>query len=120
MRPASPPQSMTKEQLMKQERESADASPAKSLLSDLTQLRHSLRATGHAYLRNLEAEIDEIASWARAQAAAKEQRKSRIRDLGDMITLVRKLEVKPQKGRRKDLKKIDNTVNELLEFLGSR
>jgi len=108
---------MTKEQILKQQKESADASPAKSLVSDLTQLRHSLRATGQAYLRNLEAEIDEIASWAKAQATAKKQRKSQIRDLGDMITLVRKLEIKPQKGRRKDLKKIDATVGELRELI---
>jgi hypothetical protein len=109
---------MTKEQILKQQQKSADASPAKSLVSDLTQLRHSLRATGQAYLRNLEAEIDEIASWAKTQTMAKEPRKSQIRDLGDMITLVRKLEIKPQKGRRKDLKKIDTTVSELREFLG--
>ena len=33
-----------------------------------------------------------------------------------MITLVRKIEVKPRKGRRRDLKKIDATVADLREL----
>ena len=38
---------------------------------------------------------------------------SHIRDLRDMITLCRTLDLKPEKGRRKDLKKIDTLVEEL-------
>ena len=108
---------MTERQILKKQEESADASPAKSLISDLDQLRRTLRATGKTYLRQLEQEIDTIASWAKTQSLEKELRKSEIRDLGDMVTLVRKIEIKPQKGRRKDLKKIDATVAELREII---
>ncbi len=43
--------------------------------------------------------------------AAKSQ--SEIADLRDMLTLLRTLEVKPEAGRRKDLKKIESLVEDL-------
>lgn len=109
---------MTEKQILKNQEKSADASPAKSLVSDLAQLRRTLRMTGRAYLRLLETEIDEISQWAKARSG--HLPKSEIRDLGDMITLVRKIDVKPLKGRRKDLKKIDTTIGKLREFLDQR
>lgn len=109
---------MTEKQILQKQEESADASPAKSLVCDLTKLRRTLRTTGRAYLRRLETELDEIASWAKTRGGNPE--KSEIRDLGDMVTLVRKVEVKPQKGRRKDLKKLDATISELRELLRQR
>ena len=38
---------------------------------------------------------------------------AQIRDLRDMLTLCRTLDLKPEKGRRKDLKKIDSLLEEL-------
>ena len=111
---------MTDKQIVEKEKESASASPAKSLLADLMQLRRTLRVTGRAYLLHLEAELDEIVLWAKARAVTGDLAKAEIRDLGDMVTLVRKIEVKPQKGRRKDLKKIDATIGELRQLLDQR
>ena len=37
-----------------------------------------------------------------------------------MITLVRKIETKPEKGRRRDLKKIDATVSDLRELISNK
>lgn len=108
---------MTEKQILKKQKESADASPAKSLLSDLAELRTLLRATGRAYLQRLEGDIDELAVWARMRASEKKMPKAGIRNLGDMVTLVRKLDVKPIKGRRKDLKKIDATIGDLRELV---
>lgn len=106
---------MTAEQILKKQEASADASPAKSLVTDLTQLRRTLRTTGQAYLRRLDQELQEIEAWAKGRSG--HPHKSEVRDLGDMLTLVRKLDLKPQKGRRKDLKKIDSTIGELRELL---
>ena len=47
---------------------SDETSPARSLLIDLVSLRRVLRQTGRAYLRRLEAELDEVTAWAREQA----------------------------------------------------
>jgi hypothetical protein len=90
------------------------------LLSDLVSLRRLLRQTGRAYLSRLEADIDDVAAWAHEQAKERDPSKACIRNLGDMITLVRKVETKPDKGRRRDLKKIDATVSDLRELIGSQ
>jgi hypothetical protein len=90
------------------------------LLTDLASLRLTLRRTGRAYLSRLEAEIDEVAAWASEQAKEGDLPKARIRDLGDMITLVRKIDTKPIKGRRRDLKKIDTIVGDLRELMGNK
>jgi len=52
---------------------------------------------------------------ANAQAKEPDLPKSRIRDLGDMITLVRKIDAKPRKGRPRP-EKIDATVADLREM----
>lgn len=90
------------------------------MLSDLVSLRQTLRRTGRAYLSRLDAEIEEVAAWANEKAKERDPSKACIRNLGDMITLVRKIETKPEKGRRRDLKKIDATVNDLRELIGSK
>jgi predicted RNase H-like nuclease len=108
---------MTAQQILERQKASADASPAKSLVTDLAQLRRTLRITGRAYLQRLEANLDDVAAWAKLCATNQEPAKSQIRDLSDMVTLVRKIDVKAQKGRRKDLKKIDTTICELCEMI---
>ncbi len=90
------------------------------MITDLVSLRQTLRQTGRAYLRRLESEIDEVTAWASEQAKEADLPKARIRDLGDMMTLVRKIDAKPLKGRRRDLKKIDATVGDLRELSGSK
>ena len=87
------------------------------MLTDLVSLRRTLRRTGRAYLRRLESEIDEVAAWAADRARERDLPKAQIRDLGDMISLVRKLDGKTSKGRRRDLKKIDATVGDLRELM---
>jgi hypothetical protein len=110
---------MTEEQrILRNQETSADASPAKAFVSDLALLRRSLRATGRAYLGRLEAEIDDLCSWAKARSV--ELSRSELRDIRDMASLVRRIEIKPQKGRRKDLRKIDATLGELRELMDQR
>ncbi len=76
-----------------------------------------MRRTGRAYLRRLESEIDEVAAWAAQRAGERDLPKAQIRDLGDMISLVRRVDGKTSKGRRRDLKKIDATVGDLRELM---
>ena len=90
------------------------------MLTDLASLRRTLRRTGQAYIGRLEAEIDEVAAWAGERAIERDLPKACIRDLGDMITLVRKIDTKPIKGRRRDLKKIDATLGDLRELIGNK
>ena len=111
---------MKKHRTARGDKATHEVSPARSLLTDLVSLRRTLRRTGQAYLSRLEAEIDEVAAWASERAKERDLPKARIRDLGDMITLVRKIDPKPIKGRRRDLKKIDATVGDLRELIGNK
>lgn len=86
---------MTKNQIARRKTTHHEASPARSLITDLVSLRRTLRRTGRAYLSRLEAELDEVTAWASERANERDLPKSRIRDLGDMITLVRKIDAKP-------------------------
>jgi hypothetical protein len=95
----------------------SDASPAKSLADDLGHLRRVLRKTARAYTRRLDQDIVSVMEWAHSAFNSRKVARSRIRDLGDMLALVRRIEAKPDKGRRKDLKKIDSVVNELRFFI---
>ena len=107
-----------KSKLSRREITKHEVSPAKSLLTDLISLRTIVRHAGRAYIDRLEAEIDEIATWATERARERDLPKARVRDLGDMITLVRKLDGKADKGRRRDLKRIDATIEDLRELIG--
>ena len=49
-------------------------------------------------------------------AAVRREPNSEIHDLRDMLTLLRTLEVKPEAGRRKDLKKIESLVEDLRQL----
>jgi len=95
----------------------SDASPAKSLVDDLRKLRQTLRKTARAYAQRLDHEIGSIMEWARSSSSNGGMTQSHVRDLGDMLALVRKVEAKPDKGRRKDLKKIDSVVSDLRYFV---
>lgn len=94
-----------------------NASPAKSLVDDLDKLRQTLRKTARAYTRRLDQEIGSVMKWAHSNSMNGNLSQARIRDFGDMLSLVRRVEAKPDKGRRKDLKKIDSVVSDLRFFV---
>jgi len=96
----------------------SDASPAKSLARELRTLKRDLREVSRHYIQRIEAELVEVQEAVSAlETAETEIPSNRIRDLRDMLILLRRLQIKPDKGRRKDLKKIDSTVGDLRLFL---
>ena len=77
-------------------------------------MRKTFRDLLAAYGAALEGEITHLHTLVSADAASeKKLPASRTADLRDMLMLVRSLEVKPAKGRRRDLKKVENVVGEL-------
>jgi hypothetical protein len=91
---------------------SLDVSPAKSFAEEVEILRKSFRACLDVYASRVEAELGHIKEVTLAKTQSHLSQNT-IRDLRDMITLCRTLDIKPEKGRRKDLKKIDTLVEEL-------
>lgn len=92
----------------------ASALPLPVVAEELAFLRKTFRDLVSAYSAALEGEITNLHTLVSAEAASKRKLPaSRTADLRDMLMLLRSLEVKPAKGRRRDLKKVENLVEEL-------
>ncbi len=98
---------------MKSKPKSVEASPVKAVIEELEALRISSRAAVDAYASRLDSEIEEVRAIVAAGSPRKKIAPEKLRDLRDMLTVLRKLSVSPEKGRRKDLKKIDSLVGDL-------
>ena len=85
----------------------------KSVAEELDFLRKSFRESVNAYATRIETQLTQIRERVIEQAKSTKIQPSRIRDLRDIITLCRTLDLKPDKGRRKDLKKIESAVEEI-------
>jgi hypothetical protein len=92
---------------------SLEVSPMKSLAEELDFLRKSLRESVNAYATRIETQLLQIRQTVLEKTKTPKPPPAQIRDLRDMITLCRTLDIKPEKGRRKDLKKIDTVVEDL-------
>ena len=92
----------------------ASAMPLKTVAEELAFLRKSFRDLITAYSSQIEAEITQLHSTVNTQAESKRKLPaSRGHDLRDMLTLLRSLEIKPAKGKRRDLKKVELLMEEL-------
>ena len=91
----------------------SEASPIKAVVTELQNLRTELREVAHSYATRLESEIERVRVAVETGSTAKNLSSAKIRDLRDMLTLLRHRQIKPDKGRRKDLKKIESIVSDL-------
>ncbi len=86
------------------------ASPIKSALEEVDALRRLFKTTLDRYAAAVETDLEQLE--ARLGAAGEAQ----TRDLRDITGLLRMLDVNPQKGRRRDLKKIEKTLEDALDI----
>ena len=90
-----------------------EVSPVTMLTDELASLRRDLRRTSRAYTARLEADLAEsmavVASSKRVEALSREE----LHDIRDLTIMVRKRKLKPEKGRRKDLRKIDSLIQDV-------
>jgi hypothetical protein len=100
-------------------REESPADPAAQVLLGLGHLRGAFRESVEAHAARVEGEISSIAQAVRT--AARDARgpggpRRRVRrDLEAMGALLDELRLKPAKGRRKDLRRVEDLVAELLD-----
>ena len=87
--------------------------PTKPLLADLERFRIACCEIVASYLIKVESDIAAIADLVASEPAKKTASASRVADMRDMLMLLRALELKPAKGRRRDLKKVENILEEL-------
>jgi hypothetical protein len=92
---------------------SLEVSPIKSVAEELDLLRKSFRESVNAYAKRIETQLAQARELILAQNKDSKTQASRIRDLRDILTLCRTLDLKPDKGRRKDLKKVESALEEI-------
>lgn len=97
----------------------AYASPVTMFEVELAALRRDLRRTLKAYAHRLETDLQTTATIVSALPAAEQLSKEHLHELREMTILLRRRKLKPEKGRRKDLRKIDSLVEDLQSFVQS-
>jgi hypothetical protein len=93
-------------------RRRSEVTPATLLDAELESLRRDLRATLRAYLARLE---DELAQSRKTVSSLKNGAltRERLHEIREMMILLRNRKLKPQQGRRKDLRRIDSLIRDV-------
>lgn len=92
----------------------------RALEIELRHLRTLLREVAANYISALEADIEQVIE-ALGVADQRPMRDSQVRpELRDMLDHIRALRVKPRKGRRRDMKRMDKLIGELAEWADRR
>lgn len=93
--------------------DTVETSPVKSVVEELDTLQAAFHGTLQSYSARIDSEIASIRDTIRTQEGRDKISSARLRDLRDMLTLLRNSSFKTDKGRRKDLRKIDNILEDL-------
>ncbi len=95
-----------------------DSSPVRQLELELHQLRRQLRTTARVYAQRLERDLLAATAALDRLAPAEELSREELHRIRDFSIMVRQRRLRPEKGRRKDLRKIDSLICELLPLAG--
>ena len=98
---------MTKAQLAKQEK------ARQELLAALHTVRLLVKEAGGNYLAGLQASVAHVAEAARQFRNDDTSDAKQAAQMAGMVKLINNLDVKPQKGRRRDLKALDKLIEKL-------
>ena len=90
-----------------------DDLPVKPTLEELTFVRKVLHDTTAHYVARIDGELNGIREAVASIASQKKVPGERVKSLRDLLLILREVEVKPEKGRRRDLKKIETAVKEM-------
>lgn len=94
-----------------------DLLPSGPLLQEFATLRAMFRKLLASYTREIETEIAQFITLVKAEGEAAEPNRERAHDFRDMLVLLRSLDIKPDKGRRRDLKRVEALLAELREIV---
>jgi hypothetical protein len=97
-----------------------ESSPVTVLESELRRLRQDLQATARAYVARLESEVRAAAAAVRSSGPVEGLSRERLHQIRDVTIELRKRKLKPEKGRRKDLRKIDSLISDLRSAIGEK
>ena len=87
--------------------------PVTMLQTELQMLRRELRATLRAYSARLEISLAQTNAIIATTKPADELSRDELHRIRDLTSLVRDRKLKPDRGRRKDLRKLDALIEDL-------
>ncbi len=90
-----------------------DTLPIKPVLDELASIRRAFRELVKRYTAAIESEIAHVSTLVSSKAEQHDHPRERTHDLRDMLLLMRSLNIKPEKARRRDLKRIETLLEDL-------
>lgn len=92
-----------------------------NIVDRLAELQSAARTITQSYLANLDASIEEIMTTIRdVESADNKKNKLKRKTLKKMSATLDGLSIIPEEGRRRDLKRIEQTVEELLRHISKK
>ena len=101
-------------------RRSRESSPVTMLESELHALRRDLRKIVRAYVARLENDLLVCLAALRSYGPIEQVSREMLHQIRDLTIIVRNRKLKPEKGRRKDLRKIDSLIVDLVSTIGRK
>jgi len=83
------------------------------LTDELDAVRRDLRRTIRAYAARLELDLAESIAAVTRYKRPEDLSRERLHDIRDLTIMMRKRKLKPEKGRRKDVRKLDSLIRDL-------
>jgi hypothetical protein len=101
-------------------RRSRESSPLTILESELHALHRDLRTIAKAYITRLENDLLVCLAALRSYGPIEQVSREMLYQIRDLTIIVRNRKLKPEKGRRKDLRKIDSLIVDLVSTIGQK
>jgi hypothetical protein len=99
---------------MKQRRHKrSEVTPITMLARELEALRRDLRTTIRAYVARLEIDLAESTEAMGSVKNGENISRERLHEIRELMILVRNRKLKPQNGRRKDVRKLDSLIRDV-------
>jgi hypothetical protein len=101
-------------------RRAQESSPLTMLESELRSLHRDLRTIAKAYIARLENDLFVCLAELRSYGPIEKVPREMLHQIRDLTIIVRNRKLKPEKGRRKDLRKIDSLIVDLVSTIGQK
>jgi hypothetical protein len=101
-------------------RRAQESSPLTMLESELRALHRDLRTIAKAYVARLENDLFVCVAALRSYGPIEQVPREMLQQIRDLTIVVRNRKLKPEKGRRKDLRKVDSLIVDLVSTIGQK
>src|SRR6266481_9249220 len=97
-----------------------ESSPLTMLESELRALHHDLRKVAKAYISRLENDLLVCIAALRSYGPIERLPRELLQEIRDLTIIIRNRKLKQEKGRRKDMRKIDSLIVDLVSTIGHK